>query len=69
MSKSKIVSGKMFRITITGEVPPTLVGGRPEQTVATLLSCVSVTAGLVGVVHNIDCSLGDLQPAAPPPTH
>ena len=66
--QSPIVSGKMFRITITGEIPPNLIGGNPQETSATVLSCVSVSTALIGVITKVDCSLGELRPADSPPT-
>ena len=67
MKKSAIVSGKEFRITITGEVPPSLVGADPQLVTATLLGAVTVSTAILSYVLNVHCSLGETQPAGPPP--
>ncbi len=67
MGKSVIVSGKEFRVTITGEVPPSLVGQDPQLISASLLGAITVTTAILSYVVNVNCSLGETQPAGPPP--
>lgn len=67
MAKSKIVTGKMYRITITGEVPPGMMAEDHEMVTAAMMGAVSLSLGLVGTVTKVDCSLGELRPAQPPP--
>jgi hypothetical protein len=66
MSKSPIVSGKEFRVTITGEVPPSLVGADAQLITASLLGAISISTAIMSYVLNVHCSLGESQPAGPP---
>ncbi len=68
MKKSAIVSGKNFRVTITGEVPPSLMSEDPQLVTATLLGAITVSTAILSYVLNVNCSLGETQPAGPPPT-
>jgi hypothetical protein len=67
MKKSPIVSGKQFRVTITGEIPPSLMSEDPQLVTAALLGAINVSTAILSYVVNVNCSLGESQPAGPPP--
>ena len=68
MTKPLIVSGKQFRVTITGEIPPSLMNEDPQLVTAALLGAINVSTAILSYVLNVNCSLGESQPAGPPPT-
>ncbi len=56
-NKNKLVSGKMFHLTVEGQVPMEMSELPPDQIAAAIIGGFQVNLGVIGLITNFNCKL------------